>query len=241
MLETTTSFDRILKKIHLLTALALWLGIAVSKSDHTPFGIAEENRDEWLLIESPSPEPEMEPWRKELHRKLQEPMSTEKPVEEPQKRDLSEAEVRAARERTAGQNAARNLVEKEALRLKAPTGFAGAKWLMSPEEVKGVRPKVRAHGDGQLFEAMEWLGRPAAVTYVFDDGLFVEAVVIFSGATEADFNKTQAYLQNAHGKMPEPIKTEKHLLSSTYKEGRFSILHLLWPNKMDGVTFFRTK
>jgi len=239
MLKRSTS--AILKKAHLLTAFAFWLGIAVSKADHSSLGSADENRDEWLLIESPPPEPEMEPWRKELNRKLQEPMSTEKQLEEPPKRDLSEAEVQAARERKAGQNAARDLVEKEALRLKAPTGFAGVKWLMSPEEVKSVRPKVRAHGDGELFEAMEWLGRPAAVTYVFNDGLFIEAVVIFSGATEADFNKTQAYLQNAHGKMPEPSKTEKHLLSSTYKEGRFSILHLLWPNKMEGVTFFRTK
>ncbi len=203
--------------------------------------IADENRDEWRLIGSPPPEPELEPWQKELNRRLREPMSPEKQLEEMQKPASSEAEARAAVERKASQNAVRDLVEKEALALKAPTGFAGAKWLMSPEEVKSVRPKVRSYPDGQMFEAMEWLGRPAAVTYNFDNGLFIEAVVIFSGSTAADFDKTQNYLQSAHGKMPAPIKTEKHLLSSTYKQGRFSIMHVLWPEKMEGVTFFRTK
>src|SRR5438874_2519577 len=46
-----------------------------------------------------------------------------------------------------------------------------------------------------------------------------------------DFEKTQKYLQSEYGDMPAPTKTGEFVLSSTYKQGRFCIMHVLWPNK----------
>jgi hypothetical protein len=137
-------------------------------------------------------------------------------------------------------NFAAEIVEEEAKALKAPTGFAGVKWLLNVDEVKALRPKARPEGDN-LFEAMEWQGREAAVSYGFNDGLFVIAIVTMSNASPGDYEKTQKYLQTEYGNMPAPAKTDKFLLSSIYKQGRFSIMHTLWPNKTEQVTLFRVK
>src|SRR5438477_12698890 len=72
---------------------------------------------------------------------------------------------------------------------KAPTGFAGVKWLLNADEVKAIRPKARMQDGGDLFEAMEWLGRPAAVSYGFQNGLFIIAIVTLSNATEETLKK----------------------------------------------------
>src|SRR5438477_13144247 len=124
---------------------------------------------------------------------------------------------------------------------KAPTGFAGVKWLLNADEVKAIRPKARTEDGGDLFEAMEWLGRPAAVSYGFQNGLFIIAIVTLSGATADDFEKTQKYLQSEYGNMPAPTKTGEFVRSSTYKQGRFCIMHVLRPNKNEQVTLFRMK
>jgi hypothetical protein len=138
-------------------------------------------------------------------------------------------------------NPAAEIVEDEARALKAPTGFVGVKWLLNVDEVKALRPKARSSGKDDLFEAMEWLGRPAAVSYGFDGGLFVIAIVTMSNATPEDYEKTQKSLQTEYGNMPAPAKTAEFVLSSTYKQGRFSIMHILRPNKAEQVTIFRTK
>jgi hypothetical protein len=142
---------------------------------------------------------------------------------------------------TKAHNAAAEIVEAEARALKAPTGFAGVKWLLNMDEVKALRPKARPWDEDALFEPMEWLGRSAAVTYRFDGGLFVIAIVTMRNATPEDYEKTQKYLESEYGNMPAPAKTADFVLSSTYKQGRFSIMHTLRPNKNEQVTIFRTK
>lgn len=139
-------------------------------------------------------------------------------------------------------NFAAEFVEEEAKALKAPTGFAGVKWLLNVDEVKAIRPKARLRGKGDdLFEAMEWQGRQAAVSYGFSDGLFVIAIVTITDSTAEEYEKTQKYLQPEYGNMPAPAKKPDFVLSSTYKQGRFSIMHTLRPNKTEQVTFFRVK
>ena len=142
---------------------------------------------------------------------------------------------------TKAHNFAAEFVEEQAKALKAPTGFGGVIWLLNVDEVKALRPKARLRGKDDLFEAMDWLGRPAAVSYGFDGGLFVIAIVTMSNATLEDYEKTQKYLQTEYGNMPAPAKTAEFVLSSTYKQGRFSIMHTLRPNKAEQVTIFRTK
>jgi hypothetical protein len=88
---------------------------------------------------------------------------------------------------------------------------------------------------------MEWLGRTASVSYGFNDGLFVIAILTMSDATAATFEKTQKYLQGEYGKMPAAAKTDKFLLSSTYRQGRFCIMHTLGSDKYEQVTIFRVK
>ena len=141
----------------------------------------------------------------------------------------------------AQHNAAVEIVEDEAKALKAPTGFAGVKWLLNVDEVKAIRPKAIATNADHLWEEMEWLGRTASVSYGFNDGLFVIAIVGLSDATPVTFEKTQKYLEGEYGKMPAAAKTDKFLLSSTYKQGRFCIIHTLGPNKSEQVTLFRVK
>lgn len=153
----------------------------------------------------------------------------------------AQSESSPAPPETKAHNPAAEFVEEEARALKAPTGFAGVKWLLNEDEVKALRPKARSWGKDKLFEPMEWLGRSAAVSYGFDGGLFVIAIVTMTDATPADYEKTQKYLQTEYGNMPEPAKTAEFVLSSTYKQGRFSIMHTLRPNKTEQVTVFRTK
>jgi hypothetical protein len=138
-------------------------------------------------------------------------------------------------------NFAAEIVEDEAKALKAPTGFAGVKWLLNVDEVKAIRPKAIVTDVDHLHEEMEWLGRAASVSYGFNDGLFVIAIVTMSDATAATFEKTQNYLHGEYGKMPAAAKTDKFLLSSTYKQGRFCIMHTLGPGKSEQVTLFRVK
>lgn len=138
-------------------------------------------------------------------------------------------------------NFAAEIVEEEAKALKAPTGFVGVKWLLNMDEVKALRPKARVWDEDHLFEAMEWLGRSAAVSYGFDGGLFVIAIVTMTDSTPEGFEKTQQYLQTEYGHMPAAAKTDKFLLSSTYKQGRFSIMHTLRPDKTEQVTLFRVR
>jgi len=204
------------------------------------YQILDEHWEEWRLTEWPSSATNFKPWQKEMDRLFDESKVADKQLVQMQKPDAAEVEAKEAEQKKASQHAVAELVEKEALRLKAPTGFAGVKWLMNAEEVKSIRPKVRDYPDGKWFEAMDWLGRPAAVMYGFDGGLFVIAVVTFTGATEADFAKTQNYLQSEYGNMPAPRKTDEYLLTSTYQQGRFSIMHILRPDKSEQVTFFRT-
>ena len=154
----------------------------------------------------------------------------------------SESSPAPSASQTKAHNFAAEIVEDEAKALKAPTGFSGVKWLLNVDEVKAIRPKARSGGKGDdLFEAMEWQGRQAAVSYGFSGGLFVIAIVTISNSTAEDFEKTQRYLQTEYGNMPAAEKTDKFLLSSTYKQGRFSIMHTLRPNKAEQVTFFRVK
>ena len=141
----------------------------------------------------------------------------------------------------AQHNFAAEIVEDEAKALKAPTGFAGVKWLLNIDEVKALRPKVVATNADHLWEEMEWLGRTASVSYGFNDGLFVIAILTMSDATAATFEKTQKYLQSEYGNMPAAAKTDKFLLSSTYKQGRFCIMHTLGSDKYEQVTIFRVK
>jgi hypothetical protein len=138
-------------------------------------------------------------------------------------------------------NAAAEIVEDEAKALKAPTGFPGVKWLLNVDEVKAIRPKAMARDAEHLNEEMEWLGRAASVSYGFNDGLLVIVIVTLSDSSPATFEKTQKYLQGEYGNMPAAAKTDKFVLSSTYKQGRFCIMHTLSSNKYEQVTLFRVK
>ena len=142
---------------------------------------------------------------------------------------------------TKAHNFAAEIVEDEAKALKAPTGFAGVKWLLNVDEVKAIRPKAIVTDADHLHEQMEWLGRTASVSYGFNDGLFVIAILTLSDSSAATFEKAQKYLQSEYGNMPAAAKTDKFLLSSTYKQGRFCIMHTLGSDKYEQVTLFRVK
>ena len=202
--------------------------------------LIDKNWEEFRLIESPTPESKRKPWQKEIHRLLDVARPANDELVEMQKPDPVEEAARAAEISKIGRNAAADLVGTAARRLKAPGGFAGTRWLMSPDEVKAARPKARPSGD-DLFEAMEWLDRPVAVTYDFENNFLVAVHVIFSkAAAEGEFEKTQDYLQTAHGKMSVPKKTGDYLLLSTYEQEQFAIHHILRPDRSESVTFFRT-
>ena len=148
--------------------------------------------------------------------------------------EIREEKVRASRKKAASLASQRDKVEKDAAAANAPVGFAGAKWLMHPDEVRHVRPNTTVDADGDLVESMEWLGRPARVWYNFSNDFLVMVSISFGRASEAEFAMTQGFLQGLYGRMPAADKTEKYLLSSHYTTGltsghivRFSISHVL--------------
>jgi hypothetical protein len=128
----------------------------------------------------------------------------------------------------------RDKVETQARQAKAPSGFGPAKWLMYPEEVKKVCPKVTVDSDGNLVETTEWLGRAAEAQYTFENGFLVAIRISFKDkGTEAGFAATQQSLQSNY-QMSAPKETEAFALSSDYAMGvqgshvvRFSVLHVL--------------
>lgn len=170
------------------------------------------------------------------------------PAVEPSWLQVREEKVREVRTKKASLYGERDKVEKEALDAKAPVGFAGAKWLMSPDEVKNIRPKAAMNADGNLMESMEWLTRPATVWYYFDNGFLVMVSISFGRATAADFATTQDFLQSTQAKMSAAQKTDKYVLDSHYTTAitnghivRFTISHVLGmpPDSLEMVVYSR--
>lgn len=152
---------------------------------------------------------------------------------------IREAKMRTASERKTKLAGERALIETEVRNAKAPPGFSGAKWLMSPEEVKHVRPNATPEDPGYMSEIMDWIGRPVRVRYCFDNGFLVTVVVTFRETTAGDFEKTQNALQNTHGTMPALRKGGDFLLSSDHKMGRFSVWHVLQLSNIEQVIYAR--
>lgn len=152
---------------------------------------------------------------------------------------IVEAKVKTERERKTKLAAERSGIEKEVVAAKAPPGFAGAKWLMSPEEVKSVRPNVAREDNDYLIETMEWLGRPAKVRYGFDNGFLIRVIISFTdNPAEGAFDKIQNDLQEMHGKMPAP-RDNGEFFASHFKLGRFAVWHILHPSKIEQVLYAR--
>ncbi len=159
---------------------------------------------------------------------------------------VREAKLRAIQTIRTALVADRDKVETQASQAKAPSGFGPAKWLMYPEEVRKVCPKVTVDSDGNLVETTEWLGRAVEAQYQFKNGFLETIRISFKDkGTEAGFAATQQSLQSNY-KMSEPRETEAFALSSDYTMGvqgshvvRFGVLHVLGKSGWEWVYFSR--
>jgi hypothetical protein len=148
---------------------------------------------------------------------------------------VRDMKLRAAQTTKAALTADRNKIENQTQRAKAPSGFGPAKWLMHPEEVKGVCPNATVDSDGNLVEKTKWLGRGVKVEYKFENGFLVTIHVAFEGkSNEADFAATQQSLESSYKMSAPEKKMEEFALYSNYSMGvqdshlvRFGVLHIL--------------
>lgn len=139
-------------------------------------------------------------------------------------------------------------VEGEARRVGGPTGLFGAKWLMSPAEVRRVRPNATHVSDDQLLETVQAFDRSSNVGYFFDNDYLLIIVVTFNDVDPrgaiGQYMRTQRHLGEAYGSMPSPQPSERYQLDSSKKMGRFSVQHLLYEGQgilKEQVLLFRTE
>jgi hypothetical protein len=135
----------------------------------------------------------------------------------------------------------RGVIEKLATDSKAPLGFEGAKWMMSPAEVRAVRPKAIVTDDGGLEEKTEWLGRTATVNYGFGALGLLQVIVTFSDhASPETYEKTRSALESKYGTLPAAAQGEGFILVSNYKKSLFSTMHGLRTSNIEQVVFKKT-
>jgi hypothetical protein len=131
----------------------------------------------------------------------------------------------------AGRQAAINQVASDAASSGAPVGLLGAKWLMSMDEVRRIRPEVALGEPSQLIEVADAFGRMASIMYSFEDDALLLIVVSFLDSAAPTFmrnyDSTQELLTSQFGSLSEPLPTSDYRLRSTRTIGRFAVAHLL--------------
>jgi hypothetical protein len=131
--------------------------------------------------------------------------------------------------RQAGQQAARNDFQQELIAQNAPTGFMGAKWLMSKSQVKSLFPDIIEFAPDDLKLDSAAFGRPAFIDFVFHDNLLDIIVISFKGEkTEGTFRSTHNLVIREYGEFPEPSSTNGFILISKKNIGKISVEHNLY-------------
>jgi len=144
-----------------------------------------------------------------------------------------------------GRQAAIKTVERESLAQNAPTGFMGAKWLMTMSQVKSLIPDATEFAPGNLKLDTTGFGRPAFVDFEFKDNQLLIIIVTFKGEkTESTYRQTHILVENEYGAFPEPSSTSDFILASEKRIGRIMIMHVLYQSlgmPIEQVTLYRTK
>jgi hypothetical protein len=131
--------------------------------------------------------------------------------------------------RQAGRHAAMMTVQQESIAQDAPTGFLGAKWLMSMSRVRSLFPDAAEAGPGNLKLETTAFGRPAFVDFSFTNDLLLMVTITFKGEkTESTYRNTHTLVQREYGAFPEPSSTPEYLLVSQKRVGRVVIKHVLY-------------
>lgn len=119
----------------------------------------------------------------------------------------------------------------------APTGFGDVLWLMSPAEVRVVRPNVAAGiQKDELVEFMSLYGRTGAICYVFDQNILTMIYITLPApATNADFDAIQSQLVAQYGKMSVPVSSNTYELISERKWSRVRLAHVLARDADTGI------
>jgi len=136
-------------------------------------------------------------------------------------------------------------VQEECIAQDAPTGYMGAKWLMSMSQVKSLFPDATEFTPRNLKLDTTAFGRPAFVDFMFTDNLLLMIIISFKGEkTESTYRQTHVVVEKEYGPFPEPSGTSKHILASKKRIGRNIIEHLLYQQfgmSIEQVMLYRTK
>ena len=147
--------------------------------------------------------------------------------------------------RQVGRKAAMQTVQQESITQNAPTGFMGAKWLVSISQVKSLFPDATEFAPGNLKLNTTAFGRSAFVDFMFTDNLLLMIIITFKGEkTESTYRKTHFSIEREYGPFPEPSSTNEHILASKKTIGRIAIHHLLYKQlgmTIEQVMLYRTK
>ena len=147
--------------------------------------------------------------------------------------------------RQAGRQAAIQRVQQESIVQGAPTGFMGAKWLMTMSQVKSLFPDAIEFIPGNLKLDTTAFGRPAFVDFMFTDNLLLMIIISFKGdKTESTYRQTHVLVEKEYGDLPEPSSTSEHILASKKRIGRIIIEHLLYQQlgmPIEQLMLYRTK
>jgi hypothetical protein len=93
--------------------------------------------------------------------------------------------------RRTGRQAAVQSVQQESISQNAPTGFIGAKWLMSMSDAKRLFPDAIEFAPGNLKFERTAFSRPAFIDLMFDDDLLLMIIITFKGEkTERTYKQT---------------------------------------------------
>lgn len=136
-------------------------------------------------------------------------------------------------------------VQQECIAQGAPTGYMGAKWLMSMSQVKALFPDATEFTPRNLKLDTTAFGRPAFVDFVFTDNLLLMIIISFKGEkTEGTYRQTHVLVEKEYGAFPEPSSTSEHILYSKKRIGKIMIEHLLYQSlgmPIEQVGLYRTK
>ena len=147
--------------------------------------------------------------------------------------------------RQAGTQAAMQTVQQESIAQNAPTGFKEAKWLMPMSQIKSLFPDAFEFAPGKLMLDTTAFGRPAFVGFDFTDNMLIMIIITFKGEkTERTYQQTHDLIENKYGTFPEPMSTNKQILSSKKIIGRVAIEHVLYQQQstpIEQIVLYRIK
>ena len=135
----------------------------------------------------------------------------------------TEQSAKAAAQRDVVQS-----VAAEARAIKAPSGLLGATWLMTPDQVRSIRPNTSRVDSETLRERAIVFGRPASIDYLFRDNLLTLIIATFDPPSEeTSYNEMQRVLSSEFGAMPNPVPTADYTKSSKKVFDRFVVNHVI--------------